>query len=242
MAEADERGSEERTALEERRIGVAYARRQSLASRYSHLDPAHLYMVQERARGLLGLLRSTGFRTLRSARVLEVGCGDGQLLTELITWGARPEDLTGVDLLPARIAEARSRCPADVRLETGRATALCFADGTFDIVLQATVFSSILDPEVRRCVAAEMLRVTKPRGLILWYDFFVNNPRNPDVRAVTRPEIRRLFPNCAVTLRRLSLAPPIARAVAPRSSLLCRLLGTVPLLCTHYVGLIRPRA
>jgi hypothetical protein len=84
-----------------------------------------------------------------------------------------------------------------------------------------------------------MLRVAKANGLVLWYDFCFDNPRNPDVRGVRRRAIRELFPGCAVILRRVSLAPPLARAIAPRSALLCRILGAIPPLCTHYVGLIR---
>src|SRR5919199_2173766 len=126
MATARGELGEDRTAREERRIEAAYERRRGFDPRYSHLDPAHLYMVQERARGLLGLLRSAGVETLQPAKVLDVGCGDGQLLTELIAWGARPEHLSGVDLLPARIAQARARCPASVRLEVGSAAALPF--------------------------------------------------------------------------------------------------------------------
>jgi hypothetical protein len=84
-----------------------------------------------------------------------------------------------------------------------------------------------------------MLRVVKPRGVILWYDYHVNNPWNPDVRGVKKQEIRHLFPGCRVDLQRLTLAPPLARRLAPYSFLLCCLLEKIPLLCTHYLGVIR---
>jgi hypothetical protein len=83
-----------------------------------------------------------------------------------------------------------------------------------------------------------MLRVLKPRGLVLWYDFHVGSPRNRDVRAVGRSEIAGLFPGCSMSLQRVTLAPPIARLAAPRSWLLCRLLDAIPLLRTHYLGVI----
>ena len=35
---------------------------------------------------------------------------------------------------------------------------------------------------MKQAVAEEMLRVLKPQGLILWYDYHVNNPWNKDVR------------------------------------------------------------
>ena len=49
---------------------------------------------------------------------------------------------------------------------------------------QATVFSSTLDRRMRQNIAREMLRVLKPEGIVLWYDYHVNNSRNPDVRGV----------------------------------------------------------
>ncbi len=101
------------------------------------------------------------------------------------------------------------------------------------------MFTSILDADLRRQVASEMLRVVKPDGVILWYDFHMRNPRNPGVRAVRKAEIRELFPGCSMTLRRITLAPPITRMLAHRSSLLCHLLERVSLLRTHYLGLIR---
>jgi len=84
-----------------------------------------------------------------------------------------------------------------------------------------------------------MLRVLKPDGLIVWYDFHVNNPKNRDVRGVKKQEIRELFPACQIELRRATLAPPIARTLASYSWLLCYLLERIPLLCTHYLGAIR---
>ena len=49
--------------------------------------------------------------------------------------------------------------------------------------------------------------VLRSDGSILWYDFHVNNPRNPDVRRVTNNDIRDLFSGCSVELHRITLAP-----------------------------------
>jgi ubiquinone/menaquinone biosynthesis C-methylase UbiE len=59
------------------------------------------------------------------------------------------------------------------------APALSFLDKTFDLVVQSAVFNSILDFEMKQQIASEMLRVLKDDGLILWYDYHVNNLRNP---------------------------------------------------------------
>lgn len=92
---------------------------------------------------------------------------------------------------------------------------------------------------MKQQIASEMLLVVKSDGLIVWYDYHVNNPWNPDVRGVKKKEIRRLFPDCRIELRRITLAPPLARWLAPRSWLLAQLLERIPILCTHYIGIIQ---
>ena len=87
---------------------------------------------------------------------------------------------------------------------------LDWLDGTFDMILQSTMFTSILDPKMKRQVAAEMVRILKPDGFIVWYDFFVNNPQNSDVCGVPRREITALVPHCLINLRRVTLVPPLA--------------------------------
>ena len=105
--------------------------------------------------------------------------------------------------------------------------------------MQSTVFTSILDARMKEELASEMCRVLKPDGSILWCDYHMNNPRNPDVKGVKRPEIHALFPKCEIRLQRITLAPPLARLVAPYSWLLCYFLSKLPWLCTHYIGVIR---
>lgn len=224
---------------EEARIRRAYAQRIQ-DGRYSWLHRGHQLIVQGAERGLLDALRRAGIDALREHAVLEVGCGTGQWLRAMVQWGARPSSICGVDMLTDRIVAARSLCARDVSLLVGSAASLPFEDGTFDIVLQSTVFTSILDDTVRRHAASEMLRVLRPGGFVLWYDFFVDNPSNPDVRAVRKRELRTLFPGCRLELRRTTLAPPLARRIAPHSWLVAAILSTVPPLCTHYVGTIHP--
>ena len=68
-----------------------------------------------------------------------------------------------------------------------------WADGTFALVVTWTVFSSILSGPARAAVAAEIVRVLRPGGALLYYDFAWNNPRNPNVRGVRSREVTRLF-------------------------------------------------
>jgi len=227
---------------DEARIRAAYARREEDDARYSWFSPGYQFMAQQRERRLLALLRRYGFADLKSKTILEVGCGTGQWLRDFIKWGAHPENITGVDLLLDRVSRAQQLCPAALHLQCASAAQLPFPDRRFDLVFQSTVFTSILDGALKAQIAAEMIRVIKDDGLILWYDFRVDNPWNPDVRGVNRHEIEKLFPACRVTLRRMTLAPPVVRRLAPYSWMGCYLLEKIPWLCTHYLGAIqKPR-
>jgi ubiquinone/menaquinone biosynthesis C-methylase UbiE len=228
-------------SIETQRIVAAYERRKRSVPRdpYSVYSPGDTLDFQELEREILAVLDREHFDLSGEKLILEVGCGTGIWLREFVKWGALPEHLIGIDLLPERIQRARKLCPYGVRLECGNAARLCFPNNCFDLVLQSTVFTSILDRSLRHAVAAEMLRVLKPNGFIIWYDLHWNNPRNPDVRGIRGVEIRELFSGCQVRLHRVTLAPPLGRFVARYSSLLYILLSRTKVLNTHYFGLIR---
>jgi len=229
------------TRAEEARIRAAYAKREEADTRYSWFNSGYQFMVQQRERRLLALLRRYDCENLAAKKILDVGCGTGQWLCDFIKWSARPENITGIDLLPDRVTRARRLCPPAVSIQCASAAELPFSDARFDLVLQATVFTSILDPDLKRRVANEMMRVVRPEGLILWYDYHVNNPWNHDVRGVKRQEIAQLFPGCRIELERITLLPPLTRVLARYSYLGCYLLEKLPPLCTHYLGVIRKR-
>jgi SAM-dependent methyltransferase len=227
--------------IENARIREAYARRPSASDRDTWFNAGYVFMVQQLERRILRALKRYGFASLHSSAILEIGCGSGRWLREFIQWGANPENLTGLDLLEGRVALAKRLCPKEVKLQHANAAQLAFANESFDIVFQAMVFTSILNAEVKAQIAAEMLRVLKQDGLILWYDFHVNNPLNPDVRGVKKHEIAELFSGCRITLERITLAPPVVRLLAPYSWMICDLLEKFPWLCTHYLGTIQKR-
>ena len=197
-------------------VAARYARRDAErdAARYSLFNPAALQAHQERQRAMLALWRGLGWPGLAGRDITEVGCGAGGNLADLLRLGADPESLTGIDLLPERIHTARERLPAAVRLLHGDAAAADIAPQSQDMVLAFTVFSSILDAAVQARLASLMWAWLRPGGGVLWYDFAVDNPRNADVRGVPVPVVKALFPAAQPTVRRLTLAPPMARAVA----------------------------
>lgn len=215
-------------------IRARYERRSGVPlDRYSQFNPEVLARVQERQRVMLHLLSDVGVRSLDTLDVLEVGCGSGSNLLEFLVLGAAPERLAGNELLENRAAVARARLPGGVRLHVGDAASLPFGEGSFDIVYQSTVFSSILDPQLQQSVAASMWRCLRPGGGVLWYDFIFDNPSNPDVAGVPLRRVRELFPGRTIVTRRVTLAPPIARRVVAIHPVLYRLFNLLPPLRTH---------
>ena len=208
--------------------------------RYSFLQPDVWQSVQERQRAMLRLFTRLGWQRLDGLRVLEVGCGAGGNLLELLRLGFAPRHLQGIELLPERLAQAREALPAAVALWPGDALALAeggaIAPGSCDIVLQSTVFSSLLDPQFQQRLAAAMWRWVRPGGGVLWYDFTMDNPRNPDVRGVPLARLQALFPQAVVQHRRVTLAPPLARAVCRVHPGLYPLFNRLPLLRTHVLA------
>lgn len=222
------------------RIKKAYQRRKidRKGRIYSYSNEANLFMIHQRERRLLDTFRRFKIMSFSDRKILDVGCGGGGLLRELVKYGARPENLCGIDLLEERIEEAK-HLSRNIDFRCGDASSLPYNDGFFNIVIQFTLFTSILDITMKKRIASEMLRVLKPDGIIIWYDFHRDNPRNPDVRGVKKKEIFKLFPDCTIYLKRVTLAPPIARILVPFSVILCELLEKFRFLCTHYLGVIR---
>jgi SAM-dependent methyltransferase len=95
----------------------------------------------------------------RGTRVLDVGCGSGELLEHLQDQGAVP---SGVDPAPRMAELARARAVgADVRL--GDFERLPFDDGAFDAVLAVNAFQFAEDPDA---ALAEAGRVLVPGGVV----------------------------------------------------------------------------
>ena len=101
------------------------------------------------------------------ARILDVGCGSGaldRLLAGRLGAGAR---IDAMDLNPFFLTEARALAEKDgvadrIAFAQGSATALPFADATFDCVYSVTVLEEC---DADRAIA-EMVRVAKPGGRI----------------------------------------------------------------------------
>jgi SAM-dependent methyltransferase/GNAT superfamily N-acetyltransferase len=224
------------------RIRSVYAQRDLHVDerRYTPFDPAHMILHHSREKALLSILKRNGIYSLSDLRILDVGCGAAGVLLEYMDYGAKPQDLFGIDLLPDKLLRGHERSP-NLRLFCADGQNLPCADHSFDIVTSYTVFTSVLDASSRGRMASEMIRVLKSDGLIICYDFWPNNPRNPNVRGIHLWELKRLFPHSRYDVRRIVLGPPISRRLAPFAPLLCQLLEKIPILCSHYMLGINPQ-
>lgn len=200
----------------------------------AHLDLYGLCTLEERQERMMMFFRGCGLSSLRGMKVLDVGCGNGGMLRRLADFGVHPQDCVGIDLRGEAVLRAREFNPNITFIE-GNAAKLPFENRAFDLVLQSTVLTSVLDGDVRKAITSEILRTLRPGGYFVWYDFAYSNPKNPNVRGIGRREIEALLSGCRLKFYRLTVAPPIGRVAAKFSPSLYRTLLTLPLLRTHYL-------
>lgn len=218
-------------------LRARYARRDD-AARYSMLQPQVWQTVQERQRALIRRFGQAWGFDLSQIRLLEVGCGAGGNLVDMMRLGFDPRHLAGIELIESRWQQARAVLPESVTLTCADACETPLGDGQWDVVMQFTVFSSLLDDHQQERLARAMWRALRPGGVVLWYDFTVNNPKNADVRGVSVRRIRELFSEGDFEVERLTLAPPVARRVCQWHPGLYAVFNAVPWLRTHCLAWI----
>lgn len=205
---------------------------------WDRANPGYARIARERDEALVSLVVAA-LPAGRQARVLDCGCGTGEL-ADLVREQAPDVSWTGVDLRPQAIAAARSARPWATWHEAS-ADAMPFDDASFDVVVAATLFSSLPSWEMEVAVAREIERVLRPGGTLVWYDLRYGNPWNRQVHGMSGRRIRRLFPMWPKDLRPVTLLPPIARRVASTSALAA--LEAFGPLRAHLIGsLAKPRA
>lgn len=224
---------------EAKRIAQVYREREgAVGSRYDPRNRGNRLVLEERRSLTRRLLAAAGWLPLGRRRVLDVGSGSGAELAWLLELGASPSRLLGIDLLPERVAAARSVHP-QLDFRAGNAERLDFDDCSFDLVMAITLFSSILDASMAANVASEIHRVIKAGGGLLWYDFRYDNPGNRNVRGVPESRVRALFPHLDGNLHSLTVMPPLVRRLGPVTTPAYALLAAVPPLRSHLIGLLR---
>lgn len=170
------------------------------------------------------------FRNVRSdAHILDVGGGNGAGITRLIEFGFKPERLAMIEIQKGRVNDARRKVPSAVELVEGDASSMPFESGRFDVVTSSTMFIAITDSNVSKAIAQEMLRVTKPGGRLLIFDWRYDGGRWGYCK-FDRKRIGELFGD-AVKLERTikgQLVPPLGRALSKRLPSLYFLIQRLP--------------
>lgn len=215
------------------KVKERYKKRQAekSASLYDAQRPYVRHSTKEREEAYKqGILAHFG--NVDQLRILEIGAGAGGNISFFKKLGIHPKNIFANELISERVQALRAAHP-DIHIIEGDATTLDVTMvGQFDIVFQSTVFTSILDDSFKCTLADLMVQLMKPQGMMLWYDFIYNNPRNKDVKGVGIEEVRQLFPELDFSFAKITLAPPIGRRVGN----LYYLFNLLPLLRTHVVG------
>ncbi|MDD2773059.1 MAG: class I SAM-dependent methyltransferase [Elusimicrobiales bacterium] len=176
-------------------------------------------------------------------KILDVGSGNGasEAFLQLLMCGLPPERLYGIDIIAERIEQGRHMFP-NMNLTCGDAANMKYESCYFDMVLESTMFGNLAD-DISRKIAAEMLRVTKPKGYIMlidWrYDFW-----RQGYNAVSKKRIGNLFDvgakakvHCA---KNGALLPPIGRFLSAHASPLYFLVQkTMPFLAAQVTTVLQ---
>jgi SAM-dependent methyltransferase len=206
---------------------------------YAGLSAAERYIHRTRDATWIAMLRRNGVETLPGRAIAELGCGDGAFLRTLLHYGADASRLAAVDVDARRVARARAALPG-VSITVGDIACLPYEDASFDLAFAFTAFSSMLDLQARRHAGLEAMRILRPAGVLVVYDFWTN-PTNRRVRAFPEGELRHMFSGRPVEIERVTLAPPIVRLLRGRRGL-CRPLERLPLLRTHLLAVVKKEA
>jgi len=102
-------------------------------------------------------------------RVLDVGCGPGFYVAELLDRVGKTGAVVGVDVSAEMLNLARRRCEgqANVAFHDASATALPAADSSFDAALSVQVLEFVADVDA---ALAEIRRVLRPGGRVVLWD------------------------------------------------------------------------
>lgn len=166
--------------------------------------------------------------------LLDAGCGGGWWLASLARAGVASQRLCGVELLGERVRAARERVPGG-RVTQGDVRSLPLADGSCSLVLLFTVLSAMGSREDVRRALGEARRVLARGGAIAIWEPRVPTP-NRHTRLIGLGELRRALGGGELSVRSVTLAPPIAR----RAGRLYGPLARVGMLRTHRFVIARP--
>lgn len=166
-----------------------------VAELFDELAPAYDRFNFISSFGLDGYWRRRATAGLaEGAKVLDLGCGTGDLTLAAARKVGPAGRVTGVDFSGAMLELAREKARAagagNAEFVTAGADRLPFADGAFDAVVSAFVLRSLAG--IRERCASEMRRVLRPGGEAFLLE--LTRPRPPGLRHLHYLYLRFLVP------------------------------------------------
>lgn len=143
-----------------------------IAERYDTEIPEHIrqHLLRKKTAAMLAYLPSphpvaqTG---------LDCGCGTGHYVTEMTRHGYR---MSGFEYSSGMLAQAKRNNAGDQdRLTLGSITDIPHAENSFDFSYTINVLHHLPSKEAQIAAVGEMLRVTRPGGLVFLHDFDADN-------------------------------------------------------------------
>ena len=224
---------------ENKLIFERYSKR-SENKRYRYLNPEIFKMHQERVFHEMKMI-SSNFNTkdFTNLKITDIGSGYGFNILEFIRMGFLPKNINAVEMIKERAEFSMEIIPQSVNVYNQNALEVPIENYSQDIVFQSAVLTSILDDKYKKKLANKMWELLKPGGVILYYDFVYNNPKNPDVKGVPFREVKSLFPNGKFKFKkRVTLAMPISRAICKIHPNAYHIFNFFKFLRTHLLCLI----
>ncbi|MFC1542095.1 methyltransferase domain-containing protein [Candidatus Latescibacterota bacterium] len=139
----------------------------------------------ERQELMLDLLDNEVFS--QKPRILDIGCGPGEMLVEL---SKRGSEIWGIDISDEMIKLAKGKIKKkneNIHLESGDIESLTFVDGFFDVVIAAGVIEYLENDTIW---IKEISRVLKPNGILI-----INITNHYAVRRLTLSIFNRIKRN-----------------------------------------------
>lgn len=177
----------------------------------------------------------------KSSKFLIVGVGYGAEVLLLLRYGIDLENIYCVDIRQDRINYIRHivPCIAGAIAEPFDENSFKNVDG-FDLILCSTVLSSISLEVDREVLVNSMLKRLKESGCLIIYDMTVFNYKNPDVNPIKLRWLKSIALNYEIESEKVTLIPPIARAIYLKFNILYRVMILFPFLKTHRITYIKP--